>query len=127
MVCKKGKKCKFNHPDNVCQIFLDTEKCEDIKCEKKRHRRECKYYTSKQGCFSKDDCQYLCKKGQKENSTQCHQYKDVEEEVDSFKCEHCSVQSTRMLTLKKHTNTRHEDYGISFYIHLPPLARRFCS
>ena len=80
-------------------------------CEN-RHRRKCKYYTSKQGCFREDDGQYLHKKGQKENSTQGHQYKDVEEPVDSFKCEHWSFKSTRMITLKKHITTKHEDTSI---------------
>ena len=113
-----------------CPIFLETEICENKECDG-RHRRKCRYYKSQQGCYREEKCQYLHNKGENKNSSQAKQYKNIEEQgFESLKCESCSFNCTRIVTLKKHVNTYHWKYTlcwISIYFHISPQTRGFSS
>ena len=53
---KKGDECRFYHPKEDCGIIFTSGNCEDKKCQK-RHRKYCRYVSTKVGCFRKDTCQ----------------------------------------------------------------------
>ena len=57
--CREGTtKCPYFHPPDDCQQHLLEGRCSRQGCGH-RHRRKCKYWGTKQGCFRKGQCQYL--------------------------------------------------------------------
>ena len=57
--CREGStKCPFYHPPDDCQQHLAEGHCSSQGCGQ-RHRKRCKYWGTKQGCFRKGQCQYL--------------------------------------------------------------------
>ena len=57
--CKYEGKCKFYHPEIVCEEYLQDGLCRQKKCEK-RHPRHCRFWTTKaEGCRRGETCQYL--------------------------------------------------------------------
>ena len=47
---KNGDECQYHHSDKDCETYLKTDKCDDRKC-KKRHRKLCRYFKTKAGCY----------------------------------------------------------------------------
>ena len=106
---KKENKCQFFHPERDCQKYLETDQCEDRGCEN-RHRRICRYYKTKQGCYRKENYQYLHKDKAQENNPEKQEYEVFQDdEVRNFDCELCCFTSTRKLTMNKHMNTKRGD------------------
>ena len=57
--CKYRDRCKFNHSEHICQVYLDSGKCEVKNCVD-RHPKVCKFWTkSKSGCIRKTSCDFL--------------------------------------------------------------------
>ena len=56
--CKYDKRCRYFHPREICQDYLEHQKCETKGCGK-RHPRRCKWDQSKEGCKRNLDCVYL--------------------------------------------------------------------
>ena len=57
--CKYEGKCKFYHPEIVCEEYLQDGLCRQRKCEK-RHPRHCRFWTTKpEGCRRGETCRYL--------------------------------------------------------------------
>ena len=54
--CSYKKRCRYEHPKNVCEIFLRDGKCLNSCCSY-RHPRTCKYY--ERGCRRSGWCDYL--------------------------------------------------------------------
>ena len=54
--CKYKVECKFSHPSEICQVYLEGGKCEKL-CEN-RHPKVCKWFQGKSGC-RRADCDYL--------------------------------------------------------------------
>ena len=56
--CKKNVLCPFQHPETICQRYLEFGKCHSFRTCPNRHPRECRYW--KRGeCFRGDGCLYL--------------------------------------------------------------------
>ena len=57
--CKFENRCRFHHPENICQDFVQNGICRTQQCHN-RHPRDCRYWTNKQeGCNRQEKCQYL--------------------------------------------------------------------
>ena len=56
--CKLGTSCGFGHLDIDCKHHLAGEECRERGCQK-RHRKLCRYWKSKSGCFRGSKCQFL--------------------------------------------------------------------
>ena len=57
--CREGTaRCPYNHPTEDCEQNLQDGHCFIQGCTL-RHRRRCKYWGTADGCFRKEDCQYL--------------------------------------------------------------------
>merc|ERR1719318_2321754 len=57
--CKYRKKCRYGHPKEVCDTYLNTSKCENSKCPK-RHPEVCKFWREKSGsCKRNERCDFL--------------------------------------------------------------------
>ena len=74
--CKHKSKCRFTHPDNICNDYVTNGKCEATRCED-RHPKRCKWLTSKDGC-TREGCLYL------HNTDKQSNYVD-----QTYKCESC--------------------------------------
>jgi hypothetical protein len=57
--CKNRRKCPSFHPDSICQVYLDSGKCEEYRTCQKRHPKECRYWRDSGKCFK--SCAYLHK------------------------------------------------------------------
>ena len=68
--CKFQEECKMKHLEEVCDKNL---KCKNIKECHKRHPRNCKRFTSEDGCRFNEDCAYS------------HQVNRQDEEQKKFK------------------------------------------
>ena len=58
--CKYNKKCRFLHPEGICQDYLETLKCGGKECFQ-RHPKLCRWDQGKGGCKRGEDCLYLHK------------------------------------------------------------------
>ena len=47
--CKIKSDCKFSHPNEICQIYLAGEKCDQKSCNN-RHPKVCKWLQGRSGC-----------------------------------------------------------------------------
>ena len=56
--CREKGKCQYFHPKEDCRRHIEKGKCENIQCEG-RHRKYCRYFNNKSGCYRGDSCQYL--------------------------------------------------------------------
>ena len=56
--CKYNKKCRFYHPEHICEDYLKYNGCENKECNK-RHPRKCKWEGNRGGCRRHGDCDYL--------------------------------------------------------------------
>ena len=54
--CKYREKCRFIHPKEVCQVYIEG-KCEEQSCQN-RHPRACKWFQGESGCRRSEDCDY---------------------------------------------------------------------
>ena len=106
--CREGKSCKFSHPNEDCKNFLETGKCKEREC-RQRHRRKCRYYTTEEGCFRKENCQYLHDIITEENNYNSKESNIAQEKVVDFKCDFCSFITTKKIIFNKHMNTKHGD------------------
>ena len=55
--CKYNKKCRFYHPEHICEDHQKNNKCENKECSK-RHSRICKWEENKGGCRRNKECDY---------------------------------------------------------------------
>ena len=74
--CKYRGKCRFNHPKEVCQTYIEG-KCEDKSCQK-RHPKACKCFQGESGCRRAEECEYS------HNQLVCGNKK-----VENYKCAGC--------------------------------------
>ena len=102
----KGDECKYEHPKEECQRFIETIICEDRKC-KYRHRKLCRYFIKEIGCFRNEDCQYLHKQVRYERQ-KTQDKKDKTKENVKYKCNHCHFKCARKVNLNIHVKTKHE-------------------
>ena len=57
--CKYRERCRFYHEREICQTYLENNKC-DRKICRKRHPKVCKFWLrSNQGCKRGDECDFL--------------------------------------------------------------------
>ena len=57
--CREGTdRCPYYNPADDCEQHLQEGHCLSQGCNL-QHRRRCKYWGTVEGCFRKDDCQYL--------------------------------------------------------------------
>ena len=62
--CKFKEKCKNVHAENVCEDFLQKEKCETKGCSL-RHPKNCFYWGKIEGCTRENLCKYLHRESKK--------------------------------------------------------------
>ena len=55
--CREKGSCLFSHTQGDCKDHLDS-KCKSQSC-KLRHRKPCKYWATKEGCYRGSKCEYL--------------------------------------------------------------------
>ena len=55
--CKYTSKCRFFHPGDICQTYLDSHKCIQKECPL-RHPKQCKWVGGNGGC-KRQNCAYL--------------------------------------------------------------------
>ena len=65
--CREKEKCPFLHPKEDCQDHMQG-RCILRGCTL-RHRRECKFFSSKAGCIRGEMCAYIHKKTTEEKDT----------------------------------------------------------
>ena len=58
--CKEREKCSYDHPDDDCPDHLQDGGCSNKKC-RLRHRKDCRYFGTSQGCHRGEQCQYFHK------------------------------------------------------------------
>ena len=56
--CKYEKRCRYFHPQEICQNHLDTLNC-NLKGCKKRHPKVCKWFQKDVGCKREENCDFL--------------------------------------------------------------------
>jgi hypothetical protein len=56
--CWEREKCSFGHEKNDCQDHLQGG-CTTKGCNTLRHRKQCRYFCTEQGCHRGDQCEYL--------------------------------------------------------------------
>ena len=56
--CKYNKKCRFSHPEGICQDYLNTLKCGGKECCQ-IHPKLCRWDQGKGGCNRGEDCLHL--------------------------------------------------------------------
>ena len=78
--CKYKNKCRFVHPNKICNIYLKNQTCNEKSCSD-RHPKLCKWIKSFGGC-KRTECDYLHNCDQEQNMTN-------NEAADNFKCEGC--------------------------------------
>ena len=89
-----------------------------------RHRKLCRYFKTKAGCYRNEACQYLHESTNNDKKTEERKPNHKEDNLDtSFKCDNCDFKCNRNLTLNKHINTKHatqfnEDQVSQFIFHL---------
>ena len=54
--CKYKEKCRFVHPQNVCNVYLEGI-CEGSSCPK-RHPKACNWFGGERGCTRNEACDY---------------------------------------------------------------------
>ena len=81
--CKYKSRCRFVHPDKICQFYVETGSCNSQECCD-RHPKECKWIKSNRGC-RREDCVYL--------------HKSIKE----FKCEGCKCSWKEEKFVVEHT------------------------
>ena len=75
--CKFTSKCRYYHPESICQNYLKGESCNQSECPS-RHPKGCKWVSEKRGCL-RPSCVYL------------HSEKYIAAVRKSFKCEGCKA------------------------------------
>ena len=55
--CKFTSKCRYIHPENICNSYRSIQKCDQRDCPN-RHPKFCKWVKCRQGCF-RENCAYL--------------------------------------------------------------------
>ena len=95
-----------------------------LRKRQKRHRNPCRYFRTKQGCHRKEYFQYLHDSIINDDKRKEKQSNDKEGKCDnSFECNHCDFMYMKLITMKKHKNTKHtghfsEDLVSEFIFHL---------
>lgn len=56
--CREKEGCSFSHPAGDCQDHLQGG-CHTKGCRTLRHRKICKYFDSRTGCYRGENCEYL--------------------------------------------------------------------
>ena len=56
--CKYKFKCRYSHPEKVCEEYLKSMKCENTECGD-RHPKVCKWMDTNIGCKRQSECDYL--------------------------------------------------------------------
>ena len=70
--CRDRKGCSFNHPKEDCPDHI-RDKCINKGCINRRHRKQCRYVDTEEGCHRGLNCEYL------------HPAKEVVNEVSEVK------------------------------------------
>jgi hypothetical protein len=55
--CKFTSKCCYTHPENICNSYKSSKKCDQRDCPD-RHPKSCKWVKCRQGC-TREKCAYL--------------------------------------------------------------------
>ena len=81
--CKYKGRCRYFHPQQICQNHMDTLDCKLKGC-KKRHPKVCKWFRKAVGCNRGENCEFLhvtraCDDGDESNA-----HKEI-----AYKCESC--------------------------------------
>ena len=80
--CKKRQDCLYQHPQLICQKFLETDKCDHSKTCPFRHPKKCKFGYK---CFRRrSHCQYLHSDDEERQETETNDEKlnKVDNEID---------------------------------------------
>ena len=78
--CKYENKCRFSHPDKICNNYSESQMCKAKDC-KDRHPKTCKWIISIGGC-TREACAYLHTKGEEKANANL-------DKIYVFKCEGC--------------------------------------
>ena len=110
--CREGEDCVFYHSEEDCERFMETGKCNSRICQK-RHRRQCRYFKTNEGCHRNEKYKYLHSQQTKFSQAEKEEESEVlRKRETSFKCNQCNFRSDREVTLRKHVNTKHgESHG----------------
>ena len=55
--CKFTTKCRYIHPQNICNSYRSIERCDQSDCPN-RHPKVCKWVECSKGCI-RENCAYL--------------------------------------------------------------------
>ena len=102
--CKNIPDCYFDHTNEDCEQYIASGKCKDISCIK-RHRKICKYWESKDGCYRGRDCEYLHEDFGERNTKE-----STKEQVQNSaqeKCDACNFDYFEKDQMKLHKIKQH--------------------
>ena len=97
--CKYKTKCRFVHPQQICQQHTQDNKCEKRDCQD-RHPKTCKWLSTEFGC-KRSDCEYL-------HVTLVTD--EVQVQVENFKCVSCMDTWMEKDCVVKHTIKNQQVY-----------------
>ena len=72
--CKFTTKCRYIHPQNICNSYRSIERCDQRDCPN-HHPKVCKWVECSKGCI-RENCAYL-------------HYEEKENTLSEFKCVGC--------------------------------------
>ena len=96
--CKYNKKCRFLHPEGICQEYLKTFKCSVKECCQ-RHPKVCRWDQGKGGCNRGKDCLYLHNQERLDSNVSNVNIPGAEE----FQCISCKHSWDEKHCVKEHT------------------------
>ena len=97
--CKFKENCKNIHAENICEEFLQNEKCERKGCPF-RHPKNCFHWQkNKDGCKWEKTCQYLHIDSKK--------YSKIEDNDTVFSCDISNIKVACKQTLDEHIKLSH--------------------
>ena len=85
--CKYRNRCKYFHPQDICEKYLLNQKCEVSDCAF-RHPKQCKWTSTMDGCRRGLTCEYL-------HVTPVHEH-------EMYPCEGCKDVWTNLDCVKEH-------------------------
>ena len=79
--CREREGCSYDHPKEDCPDHMDG-KCNKKGCHTFRHRKQCRYENSDEGCHRGTSCEYLHIKKEVNKETEEHEFKEMETQTD---------------------------------------------
>ena len=99
--CKHKSKCRFIHPEQICEEYLEKYKCERKECSW-RHPIICKWLSSRSGCTRGSDCTYLHVNLVDVEQIRYNNLKNTGAAIMEYKCSGCKSSWTEKCNVKEH-------------------------